>query len=86
MNKHTEIIFQIPEQFCLKVLAYFVGAESKMYTEPSMAAELSNIGFSLLHRLMIYVSVSKRVLRVLHCKALKAHHLGHTSISSLLHY
>ena len=34
----------------------------------------------------IYVSVSKRVLRVLHCKALKAHHLGHTSISSLLHY
>ena len=86
MNKDTEITLQLPEQFCLKVLAYFVGAESKLYTEPPMAAELSNIGFSLLQRLMIWVSVSKRVLRVFHCTASKAHHVGYPILLSLLSY
>lgn len=33
-----------------KVLAYLVGAESKLFTEPLMAAELYNIGLNLLQR------------------------------------
>eukprot|EP00435_Cladocopium_sp_Y103_P005955 s5376_g1.t3 len=53
-------ILALPEHFqeavlkecpAMVVLAYFVGAESKLYTEPPMAAELSNIGFSLLQRM-----------------------------------
>ena len=36
---------------CFKVLAYLVGAESKLFTEPPVAAELYNMGTGLLQRL-----------------------------------